>query len=425
MKNLIRFIRSLFGGLVPPKAAYFFLMFCLLTSASLLHAQWVQTNGPYGASVNCLVISQMNLFAGTGDGVFLSTNNGTSWTAVDFGLTNYRVMSLAVSGTNLFAGTFDGRVFLSTNNGTSWTRVNSGFAPDLITLAVSGTNLFAGTVHYGVILSTNNGTSWTAVDSGLTNIFSVNALAVSGANLFAGSGQIPGGGVFLSTNNGTSWTAVDSGLTYSSVYSLVVSGTNLFAGTYGGGVFLSTNNGTSWTAVDSGLTYSSVYSLVVSGTNLFAGTYGGGVFLSTNNGTSWTAVDSGLTDSVVASLAVSGANLFAGTYSSGVWRRPLSEMVTQVKHVNNQVASYYALEQNYPNPFNPTTTIGYQLPIESHVTLKVYDVLGSEVGTLVNERQNAGPHAIRFNASNLPSGVYFYRLEAGTYHDTKKLLLLK
>jgi hypothetical protein len=85
----------------------------------------------------------------------------------------------------------------------------------------------------------------------------------------------------------------------------------------------------------------------------------------------------------------------------------------------------YSLYQNYPNPFNPSTLISYQLPASSLVVLKVFDVLGREIETLVNERQNAGNHSVQFNASNLPSGVYLYRLEAGKYRDTKKLLLLK
>jgi hypothetical protein len=85
----------------------------------------------------------------------------------------------------------------------------------------------------------------------------------------------------------------------------------------------------------------------------------------------------------------------------------------------------YKLFQNYPNPFNPSTRIGYRLPIDSHVTLKVYDVLGKEIKTLLNERQNAGNHSVQFNASNLPSGVYFYKIEAGEYHATRKLVLFK
>ena len=85
----------------------------------------------------------------------------------------------------------------------------------------------------------------------------------------------------------------------------------------------------------------------------------------------------------------------------------------------------FSLSQNYPNPFNPSTTISYQLPVNSHVTLRVYDELEREFETLVNTIQEAGGHSVKFHAAGLPGGVYFYGLEAGTYHDVKKLLLLK
>ncbi len=96
--------------------------------------------------------------------------------------------------------------------------------------------------------------------------------------------------------------------------------------------------------------------------------------------------------------------------------------------MSNQGASLpvsYGLSQNYPNPFNPTTVISYQLPVTSLVTLKIYDVLGREAQTLVDRRQNLGYHSVIFKANNLPSGVYFYRLQAGTFTETKKLTLLK
>jgi endoglucanase len=92
---------------------------------------------------------------------------------------------------------------------------------------------------------------------------------------------------------------------------------------------------------------------------------------------------------------------------------------------NLDIPGEFRLEQNYPNPFNPSTLISYQLPANTFVVLKVFDVLGKDIVTLVNERRLAGNHSAQFNASNLPNGVYFYKLEAGTYHDTKKLLLLK
>jgi hypothetical protein len=85
----------------------------------------------------------------------------------------------------------------------------------------------------------------------------------------------------------------------------------------------------------------------------------------------------------------------------------------------------FALEQNYPNPFNPTTTIHYQLPTSGHVSLKVYNTLGQEAATLVDEVQDPGFKSISFGASQLPSGVYFYRLQAGTFIQSKKMLLLK
>lgn len=85
----------------------------------------------------------------------------------------------------------------------------------------------------------------------------------------------------------------------------------------------------------------------------------------------------------------------------------------------------FRLDQNYPNPFNPTTTIDYQLPVASHVALKVYDILGREVTTLVDSREAPGDHAVTFNASRLPSGVYFYTLKAGDYTATNKMLMIK
>ncbi len=100
------------------------------------------------------------------------------------------------------------------------------------------------------------------------------------------------------------------------------------------------------------------------------------------------------------------------------------DQFTAVKEEENGPQDY-ALEDNYPDPFNPLTTIEYRLPVSSFVTLKIYDVLGREIATLVNERHNAGTYSVVFNAASLPSGVYFDQLEAGTFSKTKKILLLK
>ena len=495
MKNIFRFL---------------FVVFCLFTTTNPLHAQWIQTSGPPGGWVRSFAVSGANLFAGiTNGGVFLSTNNGTSWTAASAGLpSTSTVDALTASGTYLFAGT--NGIFLSTDNGTSWTAANTGFTgASVATLAVSGTNLFAGANGGGVFLSTNNGANWTAKNVGLTNTI-VNAFCVSSTNLFAGTA----GGVFLSTDDGTSWTAASTGLTNTWINALAVSGTNLFAGTTNGGVFLSTNNGTSWTAASTGLTNTIVYALAVSGTNLFAGTHGEGVFLSTDNGTSWTAASTGLTNTYVYSLAVSGTNLFAGTFGAGVFvavqsslpveitnfiaekklsavelrwttatevnnygfeveRRIIGETSSrwntigfvagagtsnsphQYSYNDNNLPSgkfayrlkqidrdgsfqYYGnaevemtapaeffLGPNFPNPFNPATTFSFSLPLKSLASLKVFDALGREVSVVFSEELLAGKYSRQWNAADLPSGMYFYRLQAGSFTQTKKLILLK
>jgi hypothetical protein len=188
---------------------------------------------------------------------------------------------------------------------------------------------------------------------------------------------------------------------------------------------------------------SSVYiaCLVVSGTNLpagqaglFAGTFSSGVFRSTDNGTSWIAVNEGLPhvspdDTAhnvgIAGLVVSGTYLFATTDGRGIFRRPLSEMMTSTQSSSNQLPVAFTLIQNYPNPFNPSTTIKYELPQSAEVTLSVFDILGREVSMLVNERKNAGSYQVKFDGTGLSSGAYFYRLQAGDFTQTKRLMLLK
>ncbi len=98
---------------------------------------------------------------------------------------------------------------------------------------------------------------------------------------------------------------------------------------------------------------------------------------------------------------------------------------SNIIEVNAGTPKTFALEQNYPNPFNPSTAISYQLPVASTVSLKVFDMLGKEVATLVNARQEAGAYTVNFNANTLSSGVYFYRLQAGNFVQTRKMLLVK
>jgi photosystem II stability/assembly factor-like uncharacterized protein len=307
------------------KTSIFVCSFILLimTSASAVFSQnfWEQTNGPYGGSIKAFVINPttQDIFAGTSNGgVFRSTNNGDSWTAVNTGLTRTNVTALAINPAtrDIFAGTLGGGVFRSTNNGDSWTAVNIDLTDTFVyTLAINPAtrDIFAGTHSGWVFRSTNNGDSWTAVNIGLTDT-AVLALAINASgDIFAGAYF----GVFRSTNNGDSWTAVNTGLTNTNVYALAINASgDIFAGT-GGGVFRSTNNGESWTAV----TNTGVYALAINASgDIFAGT--GGVLRSTNNGDSWTAVNTGLTDTAVLALAINPAtrDIFAGTLFGGVFR---------------------------------------------------------------------------------------------------------
>jgi hypothetical protein len=285
-------------------------------------------------------------------------------------------------------------------------------------MAVSGANFFAGTHGGGVFLSTNEGTTWNAVNSGLENTM-VECMAVSGANLFAGT---YGSGVFRSTDNGTSWTLARSGLIDWSVFSLAVSGTTLFAGTWQGGVSRSTDDGTSWSTV--GLLYTRVCCFALSGTNIFAGG-DGGVNFSTNSGASWNTEIAGATYGLVWSLAVSGGNLFVGTQFGGIWRRPLAEIIVSIDRLPTSLPPEFCLKQNYPNPFNPATTIEFAIVNRQLTMVKVFDLWGREVATLVNEVKDPGRHTVEFDGSQLSSGVYFCRLQTGAFTETKKLILLR
>ena len=108
-----------------------------------------------------------------------------------------------------------------------------------------------------------------------------------------------------------------------------------------------------------------------------------------------------------------------------IYAQSLDALVTSVNHSTSELPELFVLTQNYPNPFNPSTSIQYTVSSRQFVRLKVYDVLGNEVATLVNEEKAAGTYAVEFNAKDLPSGIYFYRLQAGSFVETKKMILMK
>jgi hypothetical protein len=191
-----------------------------------------------------------------------------------------------------------------------------------------------------------------------------------------------------------------------------------------GAVIRTTNGGANWTSHSSG---TSVYLYGVSFSDANNGTavgVGGTIIRTTNSGISWIRQ----TSPTIGDLwGVTFTDSCTGTAvgSSGRIFRTTTGGVTWVDDRNDILPKQFSLFHNYPNPFNPSTTISYQLTSSSFVTLKVFDLLGREVATLVNEEMKPGRYEKNFDASGLASGVYLYRLQADGFVEVRRLVLVK
>jgi len=371
----------------------------------------------------CLVGN--NIFAGTGNCLYFSTNDGLNWN--ETALNYQKVYSFAINGSNIFVGTEFNGIYRSTNNGMNWEQVYN-YDNWIVDLKIIGNSIFAGTAGMGIIKSTNNGMNW--VQSGLSNVNVVYKFATINNNIFAGVM----GGIYISSDNGTNWSL--TGIDSLCVYNFALNGFKFFAGTING-LFISSNNGTNW--IETSFYNQNVVSLYVYGNNIIAGIYNsyesnGGVYLTTNNGLNWIEKNQGFNQiPTPRTFLIKDNYIYVGTYSHSVWRRPLSEIIG-IKPISEIVPDRYSLSQNYPNPFNPATKIKFDIPALSSplgrgaggmCVLKVFDILGKEIETLVNEKLNPGTYEVTFNASQYPSGVYFYRLITDNFTDTKRMILLK
>ena len=146
--------------------------------------------------------------------------------------------------------------------------------------------------------------------------------------------------------------------------------------------------------------------------------------LLTLSDTIWIAQDNWIVQDIIPGQYVDISILPVDPFSIMGLETKLTDEVVSVKN-EEPVLQSFTLEQNYPNPFNPSTTIRYSIPTSEFVTLKVYDVLGNEVATLVNEEKPAGSFEVNFSAVELSSGIYFYKLQVGSFIETKKMILLK
>jgi hypothetical protein len=289
-------------------------------------AQWVQTGGPEGGTIDFLGVIGDNIVAGAGGGaVFISTDKGARWNPADSAIRTAGINAIAGIGATAFAGTQKG-VFVSADNGVHWSAAASAGLPasGVNALATIGSRLFAGTDR-GAFVSLDNGAQWAKINTGLTDTF-ITAFGVIGARLFAGTAQ----GVFLTTDNGGSWTAVDSGLTpllfdddgehqsAADVDAIAIIDTTIFVGDWDCGVFFSTDNGTTWKKAGFNK-YNEIGCLAAYGKAIFGGGRDGGLFTATDFGSSWTEVDSGIYNPDIAALAVCGTTIFAGAAGTGVY----------------------------------------------------------------------------------------------------------
>ncbi|MBK8552471.1 MAG: T9SS type A sorting domain-containing protein [Ignavibacteria bacterium] len=147
--------------------------------------------------------------------------------------------------------------------------------------------------------------------------------------------------------------------------------------------------------------------------------------MSSNNGANWVKKNQGFNIIPgVYSILIGNGYIYAGTSGQSVWKRPIAD-ITGIKLISGLIPSSFSLEQNYPNPFNPVTNLEFGISDLGFVSLKVYDILGKEVVTLVNEKLSPGNYKVEFDGSGLSSGVYFYRLNAGEFTETKRMMLVK
>jgi hypothetical protein len=143
-------------------------------------------------------------------------------------------------------------------------------------------------------------------------------------------------------------------------------------------------------------------------------------------GTSWTIKPQVGTDWPVTNMLTSSSVIIgAGLHKNILIIKVGASGTNDLKLVSTELPAAFSLSQNYPNPFNPTTQILFSVPVAGRVSLGVFNVLGQEVATLVDEVRNAGNYSVSFDASNMPSGVYFYRLESFRFSETKKLIIMK
>jgi photosystem II stability/assembly factor-like uncharacterized protein len=390
-------------------------------------AHWTRSDEGLGRpSLFCFATRGRLAMAG-GYGIFLSTDAGHTWRNVDRGL--YRVGidpyvdAIAIVDTMFYAGTFLGmyRSSLNTVETVGWQFSSGGlpdFYPEASSIATIDSTLFIALPFRGLYQSNDRGNVWTPISF----VPGVNPMTVfaDGSTLWVGAEYE----TYFSTDGGISWVRAGHGPTLGSRFA--TAGNWLYS--VGAGGFLRTQRGEAkWTdfiypteirGKITDMVGTPTQLLVAADSNFYA---------ATSIATQWTVLNDGMEEPSAMSIAVTDSMLLLATSDHYIYSRPLSQIVTSIDGNAHGTPGSCSLEQNYPNPFNPTTTIGYRVSGVGYreVRLSVFDLLGREVAVLVDEKKQPGDYKVTFGGSGLASGVYFYRMQAGSFVQTRKLLLLR
>ena len=361
-----------------------------------------------------------NMLAGTwGGNIYRLEDDEETWIKINDGMNAAFIWDIFADEAtgNIYVGTEQG-LFLSDNNGNEWTKILTGYDVRGVSVSPIG-DIYAGTWGAGAFKSTNGGGDWNETNNGLDNL-AVNALVInSSGNIFVAT---VGGGIYKSTNGGSNWIKLDVG--YEFIWTLAVTNNDeLYAGTYGDGVYFSDDNGANWYKSNFGLPAEYVYSISVDNNNTYISTWSNGVYTSNDGGISWNTV--GLAGTEVSSILLNEetGTLYAGT-SDGRILKTEGNVITDVEDIE-ELPAEFELAQNYPNPFNPSTTIRFKLKEDGRFTLKIYNIIGQVVTTLLNEDMMAGTHKVTFDATNFASGIYIYQLAGDNVNLIKKMVLVK
>ena len=358
-----------------------------------------------------------------------------SWTSTD-----------AFNDNNIYASWQYLNMQRSINGGNNFTTItppssnNTAFIAPFKSFFANSSIIYAG--RDKIFKSINSGNTWTTTNNNLSldgnpaiameiSYFSSDKVYVATAPFGSTRGNI-----FRTTNGGSSWTNITGVLPdlFPSDIAVDPFDDNIvyvtFYGFGSGHIFKSTDMGNNWTDITDNLPDIPTPSVIVDPNNtnhLYVGT-DVGVFVSTTGGGNWQDFNEGLPDAVQAmDLNYTMVNnvIRVMTHGNGAYERKFISQIVSSTESDPAIVSNFRLEQNYPNPFNPTTKLEFRISNHGFVSLKVYDILGKEVSTLVNSELPAGIHKVEFDGTGLPSGTYFYRLDAGNYSETKKMVLMK